>query len=282
MSKVLKRLTIFFLGIPIVTLICCLDILNHLPLNACVCAFSIIATHELYSIIKNKNPLMLQNKALVVILSSIVPISATLLCCYRSDWIDHSAYIYICAVLVAFAFEVKNKEDFSTSILKLATSAFIIFYCGYLITFITRLTIIENSSYFIILFLLMVFLCDSTAWLTGMTLGKSNRGFIKASPNKSIAGFCGGYIGSIGIGIIACFVLPEIYGASVWKYCILGFMIATSSIFGDLVESVIKRSLDTKDSGSLILGRGGVLDSIDSIIFSAPIFYITWHFLFDL
>ena len=48
-----------------------------------------------------------------------------------------------------------------------------------------------------------------------------------------------------------------------------------------MVESVFKRSSDTKDSGNVILGRGGLLDSIDSILYAAPIFYVAVHFLYS-
>ena len=61
---------------------------------------------------------------------------------------------------------------------------------------------------------------------------------------------------------------------------ILGAITAVAAIIGDLIESVFKRSCDIKDSGNLIPGRGGVLDSIDSVIIAAPIFYIGYNFLF--
>ena len=55
-----------------------------------------------------------------------------------------------------------------------------------------------------------------------------------------------------------------------------------SAIIGDLAESVLKRSAEVKDSGNLIPGRGGMLDCVDSIVFSAPIFYWLVHIFFSL
>ena len=55
---------------------------------------------------------------------------------------------------------------------------------------------------------------------------------------------------------------------------LLGLAIAFSAIVGDLAESVIKRATGAKDSGRLIPGRGGLLDSIDSIIMAAPVYYV--------
>ena len=64
------------------------------------------------------------------------------------------------------------------------------------------------------------------------------------------------------------------------KVLIFSFFIAFVAIIGDLVESVIKRSVEIKDSGNLIPGRGGVLDSVDSILFVAPVYYFGISFLF--
>ena len=58
------------------------------------------------------------------------------------------------------------------------------------------------------------------------------------------------------------------------------FFISIFSIIGDLVESVLKRSVEIKDSGSIVPGRGGILDSIDSIFFVAPIYYFGINFFF--
>jgi phosphatidate cytidylyltransferase len=61
---------------------------------------------------------------------------------------------------------------------------------------------------------------------------------------------------------------------------ILGFLLGAAASLGDLVESALKRSSGVKDSGSIIPGRGGVLDSIDSIAFAAPVFYAVYRILF--
>jgi phosphatidate cytidylyltransferase len=126
----------------------------------------------------------------------------------------------------------------------------------------------------------MTFICDSFAWLFGMTLGKGNRGFIKVSPNKSIVGFVGGIFGSILIALLTQHFFPEILPGPFYKGIILGFVVSVFAITGDLVESLLKRSADCKDSGNVILGRGGILDSIDSLLFVAPVFYIMLEILF--
>jgi phosphatidate cytidylyltransferase len=115
-----------------------------------------------------------------------------------------------------------------------------------------------------------------------MLFGKRNRGIVPASPNKSIAGFIGGYAGSIGAGIVAKMLFPDVFAGSVMKMVFLGFMTASAAIVGDIIESIFKRSAGIKDSGNIIPGRGGVLDSIDSILLAAPVFYIICDFLFGM
>jgi phosphatidate cytidylyltransferase len=86
------------------------------------------------------------------------------------------------------------------------------------------------------------------------------------------------------VGIGAVRFVPEVFIAktipSLWGGLILGLVSAIAASLGDLAESVMKRSSDIKDSGSIVPGRGGVLDSIDSIAFAAPVYYGLYQLLF--
>ena len=177
-------------------------------------------------------------------------------------------------------FECFTAKTFENSASKISYSTLTLFYTGFLLTFISRMTLLPDSKYVISLFLLFVFMCDSFAWFFGILFGKSTRGYVAASPNKSLVGFIGGIICSIGCGFLFKFIFPEIITISNLHLAILGFVTSLSAIIGDLIESVFKRSCQVKDSGSLIPGRGGILDSIDSIVIAAPIFYIGYNFLF--
>ena len=117
-------------------------------------------------------------------------------------------------------------------------------------------------------------------WYNQRIFGKGTRGYIAASPNKSIVGFIGGILSSITAAILFKVLFPNIITTSYGNLAIIGFFTSLAAIVGDLIESVFKRSCNIKDSGNIIPGRGGVLDSIDSILIAAPIFYICYHFLF--
>ena len=169
-------------------------------------------------------------------------------------------------------------KPFEKSIERVCSAVFVIFYPGLLIIFISAMTRWQSASNIIAVFLLMVFLCDSLAWLFGILFGKGNRGFVPASPNKSIVGFIGGLIAATAAGWLAFKLFSTAFGKSLSGSLITGFCTGVAAIIGDLIESIFKRSAEVKDSGALILGRGGILDSIDSILFAAPVFYLCYRF----
>ena len=227
--------------------------------------------------------LSVQPKPFVLFLSFFVSATATL-CTTFNYTMEYATFAFVFALSFILIFEIFSKkageEQFSDSLTRIVTSTFTILYSSFFFTFIQRMTVWQYSREIIIVFLLMVFMCDSAAWLFGVTMGKNNRGLIKVSPNKSVMGFIGGFAGSIVIGIIAHYVFPVF--DSVSKVILLGVITAFAAILGDLAESVMKRSARIKDSGNIIPGRGGILDSIDSIVFAAPVFYIAIQFLFNL
>lgn len=119
---------------------------------------------------------------------------------------------------------------------------------------------------FLLALFIFIWANDSFAYLTGSLFGK-HRLFERISPKKSWEGFIGG----ASFSIIASIIYSQFYTElPMWAW--IGFAIVTISAgtLGDLIESLIKRTLDVKDSGDLLPGHGGILDRIDSVIFSIP------------
>ena len=262
---------------PLVVCLVWFNQFHHIALHALIFVASLLASNELYHLFRHK--FSLQPRPLVII-SSVIPVFAAALLVYFELNISILNYIFVFIVLLCMAWEVLFSETFENSVSHVVTSIFIIFYSGFLPSFVSRMTVHQYSREFIAFFFLMVCMCDSVAWFFGVLFGKNNKGFIKASPNKSIAGFIGGFAGTMLTGAIAHFLFPQVFTGSLGKILLLSFVIAFMAIIGDLVESVLKRSVQIKDSGSIIPGRGGVLDSIDSIVFVAPIYYFGINFLF--
>lgn len=277
MNKVAKRLLTFFIGTPLILLIVFCDYLNHLPLQIILGIFSVLAANEFCTMISKKNKLF--TKEIILISTVLLPFACYIFILSNLS-LDITPWLFIAIIILLMGFESFTAKSFENSLSKLAYSTLIIFYCGFLITFISRMTLFPNAKYIISLFLIFVFMCDSSAWFFGILFGKSTRGVVAASPNKSIVGFIGGIIGSIAFGLLFKLIFPEIMTISYRNLVILGLITSLAAIIGDLIESVFKRSCDVKDSGNLIPGRGGVLDSIDSLVIAAPIFYIGYNFLF--
>lgn len=280
MTKLAQRLLTFFIGIPIVLGIVFIDYWNHLPINALACIVSAFAADELYRMFQKKTPLL--NRKLLIILSCVMPLIEYLTILINNGFsgMEYSTWAFLIAAMILMGAEVFGHKSFEDSNSRLPSSVFIVFYCGFLLTFITRITLFKESTVFLGLFLFTVFMNDSLAWLFGVLLGKNNRNIFSASPNKSIAGFIGGILGAIASCVLAKYIWPELFRGPVYYSVILGFLSSIAAITGDLIESVFKRSAEIKDSGNIIPGRGGILDCIDSIVFSAPIFYVASYFLF--
>ncbi len=163
-----------------------------------------------------------------------------------------------------------------------SSSLMVVIYPGLFLSYIVRLTdtVIfgPRPQFAIMVFLSLVFLNDIMAYVGGMLLGRSSHLNLLISPNKSLVGFITGYVTSIGAAVFYALVLRYYYVLSIPAAVLLGGVIGLSTIAGDLLESVMKRSCEVKDSGTLMAGRGGLMDTIDSLLLSAPIFY----FLFPL
>ncbi|MFW6344643.1 MAG: phosphatidate cytidylyltransferase, partial [Sediminispirochaetaceae bacterium] len=97
----------------------------------------------------------------------------------------------------------------------------------------------------------------------------------------TVTGFVGGFTGALLFGSVFVIYNPEMCAAS-WPARLLFFLfIAAIADAGDLLESALKRGAEKKDSGKVVPGRGGMLDSIDSLLFSAPFFYYIGIILFN-
>ena len=278
MSKVVKRLLTFFIGVPLVLAIVFCDYLNHLPLQIVLGIFAVLGANEFYNMMQEKG-IKLFTREILLIATALLPMACYTFILYGLS-LDITPWLFIAIVIILMGFECFSAKTFENSLQKIAYSCLTIFYTGFLLTFISRMTLLPDSRYVISLFLIFVFMCDSFAWFFGILFGKTTRGYVAASPNKSLVGFIGGIAGSIGCGFVFKYFFPDIMVISNLHLAILGLVTSLAAIIGDLIESVFKRSCGVKDSGKLIPGRGGVLDSIDSIVIAAPIFYIGYNFLF--
>ena len=127
-----------------------------------------------------------------------------------------------------------------------------------------------QSPYLILFLVLLVAAADSGAYFSGKAFGK-NKLVPQISPGKTREGLFGGLLASLVIAVIgATFIEFNEGGFS--NFIILSFFVALMSVAGDLFISLMKREAGEKDSGSILPGHGGILDRVDGLIATLPLF----------
>lgn len=119
------------------------------------------------------------------------------------------------------------------------------------------------------------FATDTAAYFTGRAIGRTPLA-PAISPKKTVEGFVGGCLGGFAAVLVAAYVFrawDDLYFEA-WHVLIIGLTLPLAATAGDLVESAIKRARDIKDASDLIPGHGGVLDRLDSIMFTFPAVYL--------
>lgn len=131
---------------------------------------------------------------------------------------------------------------------------------------------VDGSYHYALILAVFIFIWvnDSFAYLWGSLLGK-HRMFERISPKKSWEGFAGGAICSVIASVVYANYYPSL---PLWAWIGVAIVVVVFGTLGDLVESLIKRTLNVKDSGNLLPGHGGILDRIDSVIFAIPALFV--------
>jgi phosphatidate cytidylyltransferase len=131
-------------------------------------------------------------------------------------------------------------------------------------------TFTDTYSYQIILgFFILLWTNDTGAYLSGKYFGK-HKLFERISPKKTWEGSIGGGILTLAFAYVLSIYFTNL---NITNWLIIGVLIAVFGGLGDLVESMLKRSLGIKDSGKLLPGHGGILDRFDGLLLSVPFVY---------
>jgi phosphatidate cytidylyltransferase len=283
MIKLIQRLLIFFIGLPaVVCLVVLFPQMHHLAMNIAVILVSSIGAAEFAVILRKKGfPV---NAFEASVLGSLSPIAMTLTVSFdMNGQITESLFIIGASWLLVSEIFYSTK-NFSLVISRLTAGFAVMMYPGLFLSWIIRMSLFEHASPVILMFILTVMANDSIAWTAGTLFGEKNRGILTVSPGKSIAGFIGGLAASIAVCTGAAYFLPQAFApdqiAALPSGVLLGAACGFAVVLGDLAESAIKRSCDIKDSGFMVPGRGGILDSTDSLALTAPVFYVLYRFFF--
>ena len=274
MKAMTKRILTTVVTLPLMFfIIVFLPHFSYIALSLLAVATAIFATSELKTLYKKTEKINMHFPSFVV---GILPLAQWLQIAYY----PHLPLVDLAVVTMALAFFSTEifygvRDDFSKTFSRIGGESLLLLYPGLLITFIQRLTAVQHPSQSLLLFFLLVFGNDVFAFLFGMSFGRNNKGLFQVSPNKSLAGFLGGTISTIVLAVLFCVFVPGIKeDVSILQAIVLGLLTSVAANIGDLIESAFKRCADVKDSGCLIPGRGGLLDSIDSMLAAAPVFWV--------
>jgi phosphatidate cytidylyltransferase len=145
-----------------------------------------------------------------------------------------------------------------------------ILYIGWMLSYWVQLRSLDGGRELVLLAMFTTFASDTSAFFIGRTWGKH-----ALAPAISSGKTWEGAIGGLLASIVASFVISAILTLpfSYWQIALVGFIISIFAQLGDLVESLLKRNTGVKDAGKLIPGHGGILDRLDSLIFTGVIVY---------
>jgi len=186
-----------------------------------------------------------------------------------------SLFFVIILLILSILFMATSK-DLSSTIPEMGMTLFGIFFIGFLLAYVSLIRNLPNGRLWALFLIATVWAGDISALLSGSFFGK-HKLYPRISPNKTFEGLGGSIVGSIVVALaFAILFLPRLQNG----VCILlAIGMGILGQLGDFTESMLKRSAHVKDSGTLIPGHGGMLDRLDSFLFSAPFLHYSLLYL---
>ncbi|NQT00040.1 MAG: phosphatidate cytidylyltransferase [Candidatus Omnitrophica bacterium] len=234
---------------------------------ALVAIFIILGLNEFFLLIESKQ--IGVNRKLGITLGLVVALATYFDYKIPADWF----FLFIPAIcLIIFIVQFTKRDN--RAVLSISTILFGLVYIAWFLSFLIRIRAMpmgsETFRRFLIVYLILVTKSgDIGAYIIGTRFGR--RSLIpRISPKKTAEGAFGGLMLSILVSLLSVSFLP---GFSLVHLFVLGLSLGVLAQVGDLSESLIKRDCEVKDSGKTLPGLGGVLDAIDSLLFTAPVFY---------
>ncbi len=199
-----------------------------------------------------------------IVMGAIIPLSIV----YRFELTRNWEFFFIVLALLFLIIMQFRRRQNSGTVVGISVTMFGILYISWFLSFIIKIRYLHNGFGLLVTLLLVTKLGDIGAYLIGSRFGKTPL-MPRISPKKSVEGSIGGLIFSI-LGAFAC---KSFLPLSYLYLAFVGLFLGVLGQLGDLSESLMKRDCQIKDSGNLFPGMGGILDLIDSLLFTAPVFY---------
>ncbi len=223
------------------------------------------ALYEFFTMLKLKGIPLFRFFGIVV--GVLIPLSIIREFIPTPGW---EVFLIISALISVFVLQI-FRFDSQNAVIAIATTIFGIIYISWLFSFIIRLRTMDGydgrwMAFFVVFVTKMA---DAGAYISGSLFGKHLL-IARISPKKTIEGFVGALI----FGTLAGISIKGSLPFGIWQTGLLSIVLTVFGQIGDFSESLIKRDCQVKDSGNIFPGLGGVMDIIDSLIFSVPVMYV--------
>lgn len=238
------------------------SIFNILVFNIVVTLFIIMGLYEFFTMLEKKGIMIY--KYFGIGMGIIIPLSIL----SRFELTKKWELLFIVFTLIFLIMMQFKRRQNSGVIVDISTTLFGILYVSWFLSFIIKIRYLPDGLGLLAAVLLITKLGDIGAYLVGMRFGKTPL-IPRISPNKSVEGSLGGLLFSV----LGAFVSKPFLGFNYFHLLLMGIFFGILGQMGDLSESLLKRDCQVKDSGNIFPGMGGVLDQLDSLLFTAPVFY---------
>ncbi len=232
-----------------------------------------LALYEFFSMVEKKELFVYRYFGLI--LGIIVPLSIH----FKAGGIIQDIDPMLIVIMSIFTVMVQlTRRDNSQALKKMSVTLFGILYISWFFSFLIKTKFLPHGSLLCAFIIAVTKGGDIGAYVIGSVIGKHAL-IPRISPKKSIEGFIGGLVFSF---MIALGFKQAMGFIPFYHIVILGFLLGVLAQMGDLSESLIKRDCGVKDTSSMFPGLGGALDILDSLLFTAPVFYFYAKIFFNL
>lgn len=221
-----------------------------------------VGLYEFFTLVEKKNIHIY--KLTGILMGTVIPLSIFFRFELTKSW---ELLFFGMAIIFLMLLQI-SREDISQAIVGISVTLFGILYVSWFFSFIIKIRYLSQGVNLVGFLILVTKIGDMGAYLIGSRWGKTHL-FSHISPKKTAEGVVGGLVFSVIAALLSKAFMPFSY----LHLLFLGVLLNILGQFGDLSESLIKRDCNVKDTGKVFGGLGGVLDVIDSLLFSAPVFY---------
>jgi len=221
--------------------------------------------YEFFSIVEKKGVFVY--KYFGTVTGIIIPVAIYLH--LGGGYANLEPFFIVIACLFTFVLQFTRRDNAKDHLTSSAVTLFALFYISWFLSFFIKIKYLPDGAQLVAFLIVVTKINDVGAYFIGKKFGKHAL-IPRISPRKTKEGAIGGLV----LSVLTAFGLSLFLEKIPFVHAIvLGFLLGVIGQVGDLAESLFKRDFDVKDASERLPGLGGVLDVIDSLLFTAPIFY---------